>query len=76
MGGLLEAGAAVGVTTVWLEVADDNAPALALYAGLGYRPVAGYGVYAGEAGAVFLGKDLAASGAAPRGAGEERTWAS
>ena len=28
MSGLLEAGAAVGVTTVWLEVADDNAPAL------------------------------------------------
>ena len=28
------------------------------YAELGYRPVAGYGVYACSPGAVFLGKDL------------------
>ena len=37
MAGLLEAGAAAGATTVWLEVADDNDPALALYGGLGLQ---------------------------------------
>lgn len=37
MSGLLDAGGAAGATTVWLEVADDNAPALALYGGLGLR---------------------------------------
>ncbi len=37
MAGLLEAGASVGAGTVWLEVADDNDAALALYAGLGFQ---------------------------------------
>jgi ribosomal protein S18 acetylase RimI-like enzyme len=37
MAGLLDAGASTGTSTVWLEVADDNGPALALYAGLGFR---------------------------------------
>ena len=37
MAGLLEAGASAGAGTVWLEVADDNDAALALYAGLGRR---------------------------------------
>ena len=73
----LEDGAAgAGHRAVVLNTGDRQPEALALYAELGYRPVAGYGVYAGEAGAVFLGKDLPASGAAPGGAGEERTWAS
>src|SRR3954447_18883781 len=73
----LEGGAAGGGDrAVVLNTGDRQPEALALYAELGYRPVAGYGVYAGEAGAVFLGKDLPASGAAPGGAGEERTWAS
>src|SRR4051794_20096629 len=43
--------------------------ALALYAGAGYRPVPGYGVYAAAPGAVFLGKDLPLD--LP-----ERSWAS
>ena len=33
----LAAGATAGATTVWLEVADDNGPALSLYGGLGLR---------------------------------------
>ncbi len=37
MAGLLEAGASAGAGTAWLEVADDNDPALRLYAGLGFR---------------------------------------
>jgi hypothetical protein len=37
MVGLLEAGASAGTSTVWLEVADDNDPAIALYAGLGFQ---------------------------------------
>ncbi len=37
MAGLLDAGASAGTSTVWLEAADDNGPALALYAGLGFR---------------------------------------
>jgi ribosomal protein S18 acetylase RimI-like enzyme len=37
MAGLLGAGASAGASTVWLEVADDNDAALALYAGLGFR---------------------------------------
>ena len=37
MAGLLEWGAERGATTVWLHVETDNAPALALYDGLGFR---------------------------------------
>ena len=37
MAGLLDAGSSAGASTVWLEVADDNGPALALYADLGFR---------------------------------------
>jgi GNAT superfamily N-acetyltransferase len=73
----LEASAArAGHRAVVLNTGNRQPEALALYAALGYLPVPGFGVYAGEAGAVFLGKDLPASGAAPSGAGEERSWAS
>jgi ribosomal protein S18 acetylase RimI-like enzyme len=37
MAGLLDAGTSAGASTVWLQVADDNRPALALYGGLGFR---------------------------------------
>jgi ribosomal protein S18 acetylase RimI-like enzyme len=37
MAELLEWGAERGATTVWLQVETDNQPALALYAGLGFR---------------------------------------
>lgn len=37
MASLLEWGAERGATTVWLHVETDNAPALALYGGLGFR---------------------------------------
>ncbi len=36
MSGLLSVAGASGAHTAWLEVADDNAPALALYAGPGF----------------------------------------
>ena len=55
----LERGAAAaGFATVVLNTGDRQPEALALYAELGYRPVAGYGVYACSPGAVFLGKEL------------------
>ncbi|MGY1608557.1 GNAT family N-acetyltransferase [Geodermatophilus sp. SYSU D00700] len=60
-----------GYRSVVLNSGDRQPEALALYAAMGYRPVPGYGIYAGEPGAVFLGRDL---GRAP--AGEERPWAS
>ena len=50
--------AAAGFATVVLNTGDRQPEALALYAELGYRPVAGYGIYACSPGAVFLGKDL------------------
>jgi GNAT superfamily N-acetyltransferase len=73
---LEESAVRAGHRAVVLNTGHRQPEALALYAALGYRPVPGYGVYAGEAGAVFLGKDLPASGAAPGGEGEERSWAS
>jgi GNAT superfamily N-acetyltransferase len=62
--------AAAGHRAVVLNSGDRQPEALALYAALGYTPVAGYGVYAEAPGAVFLGKEL------PPAAGEERAWAS
>jgi len=50
--------AAAGHRHVLLNSGDRQPEALALYARMGYTPVAGYGVYADEPGAVFLGKDL------------------
>ena len=54
----LERGAAAAGFTTVLNTGDRQPEALALYAELGYRPVAGYGVYACSPGAVFLGKEL------------------
>ncbi|MGY1591757.1 GNAT family N-acetyltransferase [Geodermatophilus sp. SYSU D00708] len=62
--------AAAGHRAVVLNSGNRQPEALALYAALGYTPVAGYGVYAEAPGAVFLGKEL------PSSAGEERAWAS
>jgi ribosomal protein S18 acetylase RimI-like enzyme len=47
-----------GYRSVVLNSGDRQPEAIALYEGLGYGPVAGYGIYAGEPGAVFLGKRL------------------
>ncbi|MGY1735540.1 GNAT family N-acetyltransferase [Geodermatophilus sp. SYSU D00684] len=63
---------ASGYRSVVLNSGDRQPEALALYAAMGYTPVPGYGIYAGEAGAVFLGRridgDLVGE--------EERPWAS
>ncbi|MGY1829827.1 GNAT family N-acetyltransferase [Geodermatophilus sp. SYSU D01180] len=59
---------ASGYRSVVLNTGDRQPEALALYAAMGYTPVPGYGIYAGEAGAVFLGRDLVDE--------EERPWAS
>jgi GNAT superfamily N-acetyltransferase len=55
--------------TVVLNTGHEQPEALALYDQLGYAPVPGYGVYACEPGAVFLGKDLSPTG-------EGASWAS
>ena len=69
----LEGSAArAGHREVVLNTGRRQPEALALYDRLGYRPVPGYGVYAGERGAVFLGKALAD----PADDEEERSWAS
>jgi GNAT superfamily N-acetyltransferase len=77
----LEASAArAGHRAVVLNSGGRQPEALALYAGLGYHPVPGYGVYAEAPGAVFLGKDLprpAADLPAPGTDDEEdSSWAS
>ena len=64
--------AGAGHRSVVLNTGNRQPEALALYASLGYQPVAGYGVYACAPGAVFLGKDLAPAAATE----EERPWAS
>jgi GNAT superfamily N-acetyltransferase len=66
----LEADAAhAGIRTLELNTGHEQPEALALYAALGYTPVPGFGLYACEPGAVFLGKTLPA-------AEGEQTWAS
>ena len=56
-----------GVRSLVLNTGHRQPEALALYAALGYTPVPGFGLYACEPGAVFLGKDLTS---------EESSWAS
>ena len=70
MSALEESAASAGHTAVVLNSGGRQPEALALYAGLGYTPVPGFGVYAHAPGAVFLGKDL------PKPDAEERSWAS
>jgi GNAT superfamily N-acetyltransferase len=68
----LEAGASrAGLRSVVLNTGRQQPEAVALYAELGYLPVAGYGVYACAPDAVFLGKDLP-----PAGGTEVTSWAS
>jgi GNAT superfamily N-acetyltransferase len=67
--------AEAGYTEVVLNSGREQPEALALYTGLGYRPVPGYGVYACASGAVFLGKALTAP-AADASEDEEPSWAS
>ena len=64
--------AAAGHKRLLLNSGDRQPEALALYDRAGYTPVAGYGVYAEEPGAVFLGKELSGE---PIGE-EEDAWAS
>jgi GNAT superfamily N-acetyltransferase len=64
--------AAAGHQRLLLNSGDRQPEALALYDRAGYTPVAGYGVYADEPGAVFLGKELPGE---PIGE-EEDAWAS
>lgn len=63
--------ARAGHRAVVLNAGHRQPEALALYAGSGYEPVPGFGVYADAPGAVFLGKQLPADVR-----GEERSWAS
>ena len=74
MAALEESAARAGHRSVVLHSGGRQPEALALYAGLGYHPVAGYGVYADAPGAVFLGKQLPAPGAQRNE--EDPSWAS
>jgi ribosomal protein S18 acetylase RimI-like enzyme len=58
MAALEDSAAAAGARSVVLNSGSRQPEALALYAALGYTSAAGYGVYAGLPGAVFLGKRL------------------
>jgi GNAT superfamily N-acetyltransferase len=66
--------AAAGQRQLVLNSGPQQPEALALYARAGYTPVAGFGVYADEPGAVFLGKDLPAVADEP--VEEDDAWAS
>src|SRR4051794_16002672 len=70
VGWLERSAAAAGHRDVVLNTGERQPEALALYADLGYRAVAGYGIYACAPGAVFLGKRLTGDGK------EGRSWAS
>ena len=78
MAALEESAARAGHSAVVLNSGDRQPEALALYAGLGYRDVPGFGRYADSPGAVFLGKDLPAPLAGRSGDDDEedRSWAS
>ncbi len=58
MAALEVSAARAGHRCVVLNTGQQQPEALALYAGLGYRPVAGYGVYSCAPDAVFLGREL------------------
>jgi GNAT superfamily N-acetyltransferase len=69
---LEESAARAGYRAVVLNTGYRQPEAVALYEVMGYGPVPGFGVYGGEPGAVFLGKQLAG----PAGEREEQPWAS
>ncbi len=69
----LEADAArAGIRSLELNTGHEQPEAIALYTALGYTPVPGFGIYACEPRAVFLGKELPAL----PGLEEGRPWAS
>ena len=68
--------AAAGHRRLVLNSGERQPEALALYARAGYTPVAGYGLYADEPGAVFLGKDLPGQLPAEPTDDQEDAWAS
>jgi GNAT superfamily N-acetyltransferase len=78
MAALEESAARAGHRAVVLNSGPRQPEALAMYAGLGYRPVPGFGVYADAPDGVFLGKDLAADPPLPgtEDDQEDRSWAS
>jgi GNAT superfamily N-acetyltransferase len=77
MAALERSAARAGHATAVLNSGGRQPEALALYAGLDYRPVPGFGVYADSPGAVFLGKELPGEPADHPGHDEEdRSWAS
>jgi len=77
MSALERSAAGAGHRAVVLNSGGRQPEALALYAGLGYRPVPGFGVYADSPGAVFLGRELPLLPAdRPEDDEEDRTWAS
>jgi len=67
MAALESSAAAAGHRSVVLNTGQEQPEALALYEELGYRPVAGYGIYACAPDAVFLGKDLRPAGGGAQG---------
>ncbi len=73
MDALEASAAAAGHRSVVLNTGGRQPEAIALYTARGYRPAAGYGVYADSPEAVFLQKDLTGGGLA---GGEEQSWAS
>ena len=63
--------ARAGIRSLELNTGHEQPEAIALYAAMGYVPVTGFGLYACEPGAVFLGKDLL-----PPADGGTQPWAS
>jgi GNAT superfamily N-acetyltransferase len=75
MSALESSAARAGHRSVVLNTGDRQPEALAMYEGLGYEEVPGYGIYACAPGAVFLGKDLPTADAGAD-SDQERPWAS
>jgi GNAT superfamily N-acetyltransferase len=76
MAALEQTAARAGHRAVVLNSGPRQPEALALYAGLGYRPVPGFGVYADAPDGVFLGKDLTGLPLPGPRDDEEDSWAS
>ena len=76
MSALERSAARAGHRAVVLNSGGRQPEALALYAGLGYGPVPGFGRYADAPGAVFLGRELAPDPDRPGDDEEDSSWAS